>query len=403
MNLFPPLDPQLKPCMDELLKTIEKTFPLPRRFRPGLPKDVAELSALFTSRRYERNLSYLGKPNNLSAYLRYFLPWNVYRLCRLLPSLKLELKTGDVILDLGSGPLSFVLALWFSSPELRELPLEFFCIDQTPSVLEAGRKIFNAITSPEGPTDNINEKTKWKIRTLRGELGRNGHILIDRKITRPEKICNGKATALVCAVNVYNEIYWELSPADKDGLRDLAEQNSRLLGSCGKNCSVLIVEPGIPRSGAFISSLRSSMIEQGFDIISPCSHNESCSFPGEGKGKPKWCHFSFDTDDAPTTLHKLSNAAGISKERAVMSFLFARNSSQIETQKKSRNSTEVRVISDMFPVGALYGRYACSALGPVLATGSKAKMETIDSGSLIMVNINGGRDQKSGALIGELI
>jgi ribosomal protein RSM22 (predicted rRNA methylase) len=385
--------------MDELLKTIDKTFPLPRRFRPGLPKDVAELSALFTSHRYERNLSYLGKPNLLSAYLRYFLPWNVYRLCRLLPSLNLELITGDVILDLGCGPLSFALALWFSRPDLLDIPLESYCIDQTPSVLEAGRKIFGAITSPEDTADRI----KWKIKTLRGELGRNGHILINRKIVGPEKICNGKEATLVCAVNVYNEIFWELSPADKVGLRNLAEQNSRLLGSCGKDCSVLIVEPGIPRSGAFISGLRSSLIEQGFELVSPCPHNESCSFPGEGKGKAKWCHFPFNTDDAPALLHKLSNAAGIPKERAVMSFLYARNSSRIKPQKKARNSTQVRVISDSFPVGRLYGRYACSVQGPVLATGNKAKMETIDSGSLINVNINGNRDQKSGALTGEVL
>jgi hypothetical protein len=227
--------------------------------------------------------------------------------------------------------------------------------------------------------------------------------LINRKITHPEKICNGKSAALICAVNVYNEIFWELSPADKDGLRNLAEQNSRLFSSCGKNGSVLIVEPGIPRSGAFVSNLRSSLIEQGFNIVSPCPHNESCSFPGEGKGKPKWCHFSFNTDDAPAMLHKLSNAAGIPKERAVMSFLFAHNSQNIKAQKKSDNPTQVRVISDSFPVGSLYGRYACSCLGPVLATSSKAKMETIDSGSLINVNIKGSRDQKSGAFMGEVL
>jgi hypothetical protein len=102
-------------------------------------------------------------------------------------------------------------------------------------------------------------------------------------------------------------------------------------------------------------------------------------------------------------LHKLSNAAGIPKERAVMSFLYAHNSSHIKPQKKAQNPAQVRVISDSFPVGRLYGRYACSVQGPVLATGSKAKMETIDSGSLINVNVNGGRDQKSGALTGEVL
>ncbi|MCL2479115.1 MAG: rRNA methyltransferase, partial [Treponema sp.] len=116
MNLFRPPDPDSGILQDELIRIINKIFPLPARFARGLPADVQELSSLFTSRREERGHSYLGKPNLLSAYLRYFLPWNVYRLCRLLPSLPLDLKEGSIVFDIGSGPLTFALALWISCP-----------------------------------------------------------------------------------------------------------------------------------------------------------------------------------------------------------------------------------------------------------------------------------------------
>ena len=78
--LFALLPPETRRLMDGIPALIEKTFPLPGRFRSALPSDVAELSRLLTSGRGERGLSYLGRPNLLSAYLRYFLPWNLYRL-----------------------------------------------------------------------------------------------------------------------------------------------------------------------------------------------------------------------------------------------------------------------------------------------------------------------------------
>ena len=97
--------------LDRLPGLIDKVFPLPERFRVGLPRDVAELSRLLTSGRPERGASYLGKPALLSAYLRYFLPWNIYRLSRLFTSLPLELKPHDAVNDLGAGPLTLAAAL----------------------------------------------------------------------------------------------------------------------------------------------------------------------------------------------------------------------------------------------------------------------------------------------------
>ena len=406
-DLFLPQDPRIKSLLDTLVSVIDTVFPLPRRFHNTLPKDVAELSRFFTSNRQERGLSYLGKPNLLSAYLRYFLPWNVYRLCKFLPSLPLELKEGDIVFDLGSGPLTLVLALWISRPDLRSLPVEFICLDRTSLVLEAGKKIFAALA--QNPQQNtVKVPCPWRIKTIQGELRRNGRLWIkDRVFASKTELFHSGSFALVSAVNLFNEIFWEFSPADKKSLELLAGNAAELFASCAGDGTVLVAEPGIPRSGEFISSLRSSLLELGFNIISPCTHKEACPYPGTpvpGRGKAKWCHFSFSAEDAPLKLQKLSAAAGIPKERAVLSFLFA-------GKESSTGNNAIRVMSDSFPVTDYSaghskntaGRYCCSSQGAILLVGSKSEMESLGSGDIAETELGGERDPKSKALLGRLV
>ncbi|MDR2747728.1 MAG: hypothetical protein LBB77_09825, partial [Treponema sp.] len=338
-GLFPAVKPELRRDMDALLLLIEKTFPVPARFRRGLASDVAELSRLLTSARGERSLSYLNRPPMLSAYLRYFLPWNLYRLCRLLPSLELPLATGDRILDLGAGPLTFPIALWLCRPEFRELSLEFHCQDLSRAALDAGKKLFTALSGGPCP---------WTIR-VRGAR---------------QDPAEGKQ-ALVAVLNMYNELFQSVSPGDGGGLYRLARSQGALLAAhAGKDGRILIVEPGIPRSGQCIALLRDVLAGMGHPPLSPCAHDGPCPFPGPvkdagprnppggpshrsaeqrveqrrsadpsaaagnavrgmGKSASKWCHFAFDTQDAPAALLRLSAAAGLPKERATLSFLLA--------------------------------------------------------------------------------
>jgi ribosomal protein RSM22 (predicted rRNA methylase) len=381
-GLFPHPDAELRRRMDSILDLIDKTFPLPSRFRSGLPRDVAALSRSLTDKRSDRDDGYLGKPAALSAYLRYFLPWNIYRLARLLPSLPLDLADGDSITDLGSGPLTFPIALWLARPDLRSKKLEFRCLDRTGKVLEAGSALFAALVA--------GTNTPWKIRTIRGSLG-----------TRIE---GGKA-ALVTAVNVLNELFWD----DRAPVAEQAERKASFLSALANgDGSVLVVEPGIPRSGEFITALRSVFIELGRDPLSPCPHALECPLPGGRRGA-KWCHFVFDTEDAPARLHKLSSAAGIPKERATLSFLLAGPISvKTATQAASAPETKlpVRIISDVFPLdegGA--GRYACSERGLTLVAGSRRAAEALESGDLVDFPLKRGRelrDPKSGAFVVEI-
>ena len=407
-GLFGSLPDESRKILDRLPGLIDKVFPLPERFRIGLPGDVAELSRLLTSGRPERSASYLGKPALLSAYLRYFLPWNIYRLSRLFVSLPLKLKPNDAVNDLGAGPLTLAAALWISKPQLRNLPLEFRFLDRTMTVLDAGKKFFAALTAG---TD-----CPWTVKTIRGDIKRNGRLSVEIR---------GKPAALSAAVNVYNELFWDLSSLDNEGLERFTESQSRLLSSLADSSgSILVVEPGIPRSGEFIALLRSSLIKEGRYPLAPCTHAGPCPMPGgrtensrkTGKGgKAKWCHFAFDTEDAPKELHKLSTAARIPKERAVLSFLFAGpapsqkpagKSDKKEPRKALEKHEKIRVISDAFPVGGgrdsgaySWGRYGCCEHGLVLVTGSRAALEETPSGALEELPLNGSKDAISGAFV----
>ncbi|MDR0710445.1 MAG: rRNA methyltransferase [Spirochaetaceae bacterium] len=426
--------------MEKLFALTDAVFPVPVRFRSRLNRDVAELSRLLTSARGERGASYLGQSAMLTAYLRCFLPWNVYRLVRLLPPLPLALSDGDVISDLGSGPLTLPIALWIARPELRPLKLVFHCVDRTQAVLEAGKKLFAALASPDGVEKARGDGTArtkdgasyavpgtaWTIKTIRGDILHYGR--------RGGRGTGGKA-GLVCAVNVYNELFWDIPHSDSRTLARFAEQEARRLTEIVTDgASILVVEPGVPRSGEFIVFLRDALAAFGRPVVSPCTHGGSCPFPGgrggRGGEKRKWCHFSFDADGAPKKLLTLSASAGIPKEKAVLSFLFAGGVSghaagapvgaeivDAPTDVKGIGASDerriaVRVLSGKFPVteksapvsrasGTLFGRYGCCALGAVLLTGAGCEMDAVPPGTLLHCDppICEKRDSKSGAFI----
>jgi hypothetical protein len=389
--------------MENLPRLVDKLFPIPSQYRFRLKKDVAELSRLLTESRGERPGAYLNTGAALSAYLRYFLPWNVYRLVRLLPALPLSLKDGDSVTDLGSGPLTVPIALWIARPDLRGLELEFRCVDQTAKVLDAGLKLFSALSH--------GGDAAWTIKTIRADI-RENH---SRRPSPP-----AAKSALVCAVNVYNELFWKIPHTDHFSLEEEALREGRRLDAlAAPGGSILVVEPGVPRSGEFIASLRAALGSVGRGTSAPCTHSGDCPWPGgKEQGKQKWCHFAFSSGDAPKKLKDLSALSGIPKERAVLSFLLT-GAGEI-TPSPAGNSIPVRVMSDAFPVkgawggalnqrggalnqrgGALYGRYGCSPLGTVLLSGSGTALNAVPAGTLLHLPPpeKKTRDPKSGALV----
>jgi hypothetical protein len=389
------MPPQTNDLLHSVPLLIEKTFPVPKRFRSALPSQINELSGLLTNKRGDRSLSYLGRPNYLNAYLHYFLPWNLYRLCFLLPLLDLKFNNGDTITDLGSGPLTFASALWIARPDLRKLQLEIDCIDRSGQALEAGKNFFHALAED----GNI----PWKINLVRENID------IRKNTLRKEK-----QVSLVCAINLFNEIYEKIPHSNTEKLKQLAGNAAQLMNNLAKtDACILTVEPGVPQSGRFISLLRDAFIELGRPPASPCTHSENCPC---GFGKKRWCHFAFETTNVTKELLRLSAAAGLPKERLVLSYLLSGKIPQ-----NSYKNSVFRVISDAFLLPQNhFGRYACSASGLVLLSGEKKKIEKIVSGSLLdtetiqisttpktqwaglKFQLTDKRDEKSGALIMEV-
>jgi hypothetical protein len=242
-------------------------------------------------------------------------------------------------------------------------------------VLDAGKRLFYALAGD----------TPWVIKTIHGTLGAPIY---------------GPKARLVSALNVFNERFEEIPQADSGALQQAADKSSQLLVSLvAESGSILVLEPGVPWSGYYIAALRGFLLAQGQVPYLPCPHLGVCPCPG---GKTKWCHFAFDTEDAPTALHGLSVAAGLPKERATVSFLLTGPAEkERESSQEEAKPFPVRIISDRFPVPQQgYGRYGCSRRGLVLVI-ERDPREHHKPGELVrlMIGPREKRDPKTGALM----
>jgi hypothetical protein len=362
--------PSLDEALENLPSILDRLFPIPPRFQARLPGDLAELSRLFTSGRGERGGGYLGRAEFRSAYLRYFLPWNLYRMGKLLPALPLPLKDGDVVTDLGSGPLTAAIALWLCRPELRRLSLEFRCVDNSAAILNAGNSLFRAVAGLSG----------WKIHLVHAALG--------------EKL-RGERAAMVIASNVFNETGGLSLWSNPVSIRRAA---GLLLSIVREKGAILVTEPGIPQGGAFISRLRSNLMEGGFFPAAPCTHKQACPLLAS---RGKWCHFVYDAAGAPKWLLRLSAQAGLPKTRAVFSYLYAEGSPPEPQALEGFPSQErARLISDPFLVeDGRPARYGCAPSGLVLVLDDGRT----ESGEQVLVVYQRRRDRKTGAPVAGIV
>jgi hypothetical protein len=344
---------------------------------------------LLTRERSTLTGGYINGAAMLNAYLRYFLPWNVLKLSRLLPSRFAEkaLPDGGTVIDLGSGPLTVPLAFWVALPAMRDRSLSFVCVDRNGAALDAGKRLFHALAG---------DGCRWKIRTMRAALdGRLGPIGL-------------KGADLVTAVNVANELFQAVPQGNTDKLEGIAAKFARLLAACaGAEGRLLAVEPGVPRSAQALSVLRTALTGAGFAVEAPCTHAEKCAMAGGRKGT-KWCHFNINAEGAPEALRRLSERASLPKEKLTLSFLLAArggNAAKGGTKAREVGIPNVRVISDSFLLpGNKEGRYACCEKGLTLISGEAASIARYDSGSLFRASAPASdtRDQKTGALLVEV-
>jgi hypothetical protein len=409
-------------ALEFLRGAVDEASPLSARHRAALKKSIRGLWEDLTSERESRSVDYLGASAALSAYLRYFMPWNVFRLTSLFSNADLCLPEGAVIADLGSGPLTVPIALWASRPELREVPLTIYCMDRVERALETGLAVFETLCMRAA-----GRLPPWRIVLRKFSFGS----------PLPEKV------QLVTAANLFNEFFWR----DKRNLGERALAAAKtLLSYTRENGTIFVMEPGDPRSGSLITALRAALIVEGASPLGPCPHARSCPMPGIFKQRkplrpseeigflsddtniavprfelesvvmPKkrekypWCHLGVDTSTAPSWLESLSEEAGLPKERAIFSYLWAARgrprSMPIELsghgqQDRSERSVLVRVISGPFALhDGCSGQYGCSALGFTMLKHRRGAAP-YSSGDLLEVKSPPlmKSDEKSGAVI----
>ncbi|MCR5814077.1 MAG: small ribosomal subunit Rsm22 family protein [Desulfovibrio sp.] len=387
--------------MTRFLEILRQVRPLQPAHRQHLPQDILELSRRLTDQRSELVHPYFSNPRLISAYLYYFLPWNLLRLTRFLaaqtlPSPK-EGKT--VLLDLGSGPATVPLALFLAKPEWRRLPLQIVCQDRSPQILRLGKALLaQAAQRWEVPA--------WKVTLLScpmeqvaqqflTKVGREGLFLVTQanvlnELLNRKSRRQGRSQIFLTEASDWEEE--EQASLFEQRLEEFLEEMARI-GGTGP-LPLLCLEPGTRLGGKIIMHLREKARELGLGVDAPCPHRQGCPLL-RGAGRRTWCHYTFSTDSVPPWLEELSAEAHLRKEALSLAPLLLRlGAPQTEAADDS-----ARVLSAPFPVPGLAGRasYACSAHGLLLLENA----ENLACGDSVTLphNLGQRRDQKSGALI----
>lgn len=409
-ELFPPLDAAAQAALARLPEALARVRPLTGAHRRSLPEDIAALSRALTAERAELRRPYWSRPAFVSAYLHYFLPWNLVRLTRLFRGLPLPPPEGGegpaFLLDAGSGPLTVPLALWLARPEWRTAPVRVLALDSASQPLELGRALFAAWGEVTG-------EPVWPVRLERGPL----ESLAARAVPL---LRQGGRPWLVTAANVLNEVRparrghgsGRDAEADQDsgalpddvaadlpadlpddvmeGPEDaLSERLDRLLtawapllapparGRAGT--ALLFVEPGTRLGGSTLMRLRELAIEGGLSAVAPCTADGPCPLV-----RGAWCHFTFSPQGAPRWLAELTAAAGLAKRSLSLSPLLltvAPEEQEDAGPEPMAPGRVARVLSSPFAVPGVDGlaRYGCAPCGLALLADAGA----VASGSLV--------------------
>lgn len=380
-ELFSEFDDFTQKGFAHLYPALAELMPMKPSQRKELPYACKELSEYLTTEREMLSRPYWTSPRLVSAYVHYFMVWNLIRLCKLFPQINLgTLPQQCTFVDLGSGPLTIPLALFLSRQDLHNKEITYICSDIAPQPLQIGKNLFEMLRQKLAP------QCAWKIEIVRAP---NHKIL--RQIHAP--------VSLITMGNVLNEGDEKKKISTFEQIQHIFDNACQLLDETGK---IFAVEPGTRQGARMIQILRTLVTkeiqeieedeeeletlsfgdnnfteqeEAPCQIISPCPHGISCPLAKQSQKQNAWCHFNAKASFVPKELKELSKKAGLDKESVSLSYLYlAKKELAQKLVKQEQSAHKARIISDAFVLPRYRGRarYACHEKGLLLILDSAA-------------------------------
>lgn len=142
-----------KKIIENFDEIVERARNLSGKQKVSLYGAIKNLSHQLTDDRNSRRLGYMNEAGYISAYISYFMWWNLVRMTRLFANLPKKAfepllnPENPVAIDVGSGTLTVVSALWLARPELRSKKITWYCMDLSQSALSAGEDLYLSIAA----------------------------------------------------------------------------------------------------------------------------------------------------------------------------------------------------------------------------------------------------------------
>jgi len=311
----------------------------------SLAADVARLSTLLTSEREDLPAVYLKDERLRNAYRAYFLPSNLSKIHKPLQELSLhprELfsKAKLRLLDIGAGPGTASLgALTFFSQQERKNPhLEFIAVDQVAGNLKIAEALFSSFGTTHG--------REASLKTVRSDIEGLGNLL------------HGHFDVIILS-NVMNELF-----ARDDGRtgKRVSILNAILRRALADDGSCIIIEPALRETTREMLEVRDGLLEQGFNVYSPCLFSGKCPALANPKD---WCHEDIPWDP-PALVKEIDKLTGLRKDSLKFSYLVLRKDSLSLKDVLRENS--FRVVSEPLVSKGKREFYVCGEAGRRLVT-----------------------------------
>lgn len=220
---------KIQPCLLEDLSETE------------IVKCLKDLSDGFTKSRHKIDDLYASR-KHISSYASFYLPTNMYKmefLLSQLPEKVLEQLRGSTIIEVGTGPGTYIFAL---IEALKCQMCSFVGVDHSPLMLEQAKKLHDSLY----PCSDI---------TWRADIPK----------------VDGEKTLVF-----------------GNSLNEMGHYSALKLVKNNKAKIVICIEPGTKDSFENMGQFREGMIKDGYQILYPCTSNGPC--PIIKDKKDDWCH-----------------------------------------------------------------------------------------------------------------